>query len=190
MLEHTCNILNWNVRGLNNLARRKVVRDLVSETRATIVTLQETKLEMVDARMVTETVGQRFVNNFVALPAAGTRGGILLAVDEDHYRVTRSEVGIHTITATVEAVSGGEEWSITVVYGPQDDQEKLQFLGELRWISQDVLGKWLLIGDFNLILQARDKSNSNLNRRLMGAFRDVVHDLQLKELNLRGRKFT
>ena len=114
MLEHICNILNWNVRGLNNPARRKVVRDLVSETRATIVTLQETKLEMVDAWMVTETVGQRFVNNFVALPAAGTRGGILLAVDEDHYRVTRSEVGTHTFTATVEAVSRGEEWSITV----------------------------------------------------------------------------
>jgi hypothetical protein len=53
-----------------------------------------------------------------------------------------------------------------------------------------VLDKWLLVGDFNLILQASDKSNDNLNRRLMGAFRDLVHDLRLKELNLRGRKFT
>jgi len=66
----------------------------------------------------------------------------------------------------------------------------LQFLGELRWISQDVLDKWLIIGDFNLILHASDKSNDNLNRHLMGAFRDLVHDLNLKELNLRGRKFT
>lgn len=41
-----------------------------------------------------------------------------------------------------------------------------------------------------MILQACDKSNDNLNRRLMGAFRDVVRDLKLKELNLRGRKFT
>ena len=41
-----------------------------------------------------------------------------------------------------------------------------------------------------MILQARDKSNSNLNRRLMGAFRDLIQDLHLKELNLRGRKFT
>ena len=63
-------------------------------------------------------------------------------------------------------------------------------MGGLRWISHDVLDKWLLIGDFNMILHARDKSNLNLNRRLMGAFRDLIQDLQLKELNLRGRKFT
>jgi hypothetical protein len=49
---------------------------------------------------------------------------------------------------------------------------------------------WLLIGDFNMILQACDKNNSNLNRRLMGEFRSVVQDLDLKELNHKGRKFT
>ena len=104
--------------------------------------------------------------------------------------MTQSEVGVYTVTAKVAAVSSEEEWSITVVYGPQVDQEKIQFLGELRWISHDVLDRWLLIGDFNLILRASDKSNATLNRRLMGAFRDLVQDLQLKELNLRGRKFT
>lgn len=41
-----------------------------------------------------------------------------------------------------------------------------------------------------MILQACDKINDNLNRRLMGAFRQVVRDLSLKELNLRGHKFT
>lgn len=45
-------------------------------------------------------------------------------------------------------------------------------------------------GRFQHDLQACDKSNDNLNMRLMGAFRDVVRDLELKELNLRGRKFT
>jgi hypothetical protein len=48
----------------------------------------------------------------------------------------------------------------------------------------------LILGDFNMILQPEDKSNAILNRRLMGAFRQVVHDLSLKELPLRGRKFT
>jgi hypothetical protein len=30
---------------------------------------------------------------------------------------------------------------------------------------------WLLLGDFNMILQTEDKSNNNLNIRLTGAFR-------------------
>ena len=190
MLEYNCNILNWNVRGLNNPARWTVARDLVSETKATIVSLQETKLDQVNVALVNETLGPRFLQNFVVLPALGTRGGILLAVHDEHYKIVSADVGVHTITATVEAFAGGEIWCITVVYGPQDDQEKLQFLGELRWISQDVLDKWLIIEDFNLILHASDKSNDNLNRHMMGAFRDLVHDLNLKELNLRGRKFT
>jgi len=74
MLEHVCNILNWNVRGLNNPARRKVVRDLVSETKAIVVALQETKMEVVDTTIISEVLGQRFEDNFVVLPAAGTRG--------------------------------------------------------------------------------------------------------------------
>ena len=190
MLEHNCNILNWNVRGLNNPARRKVVKDLVQETRSTIVSIQETKLQDITPELVVEILGQQFVQNFAFLPADGTRGDILLATHDEHYRILQAEVGVHTVTATVAAISGGEQWSLTTVYGPQEDQAKIQFLGELRWISYAVLDKWLIIGDFNMILHAADKSNNNLDRRLMGMFRDLVHDLRLKELNLRGSKFT
>jgi len=49
-----------------------------------------------------------------------------------------------------------------------------------------VSDKWLVIGDFNMILSAEDKSNNNLNRRIMGAFRNMVNDLELKELQLKG----
>jgi hypothetical protein len=39
-----------------------------------------------------------------------------------------------------------------------------------------------------MILHAADKSNDNLNRRLIGAFMDVARDLELKELSLRGQE--
>lgn len=166
------------------------MKNLVNETRATIVTLQETKLEVIDRQLVCETLGDRYADNYVVLPAAGTRGGILLAVDRDHYSITLRELGIYTVTARIATCNGLVEWFLTAVYGPQDDQAKLQFLGELRWLKHSVSDKWLIIGDFNMILNATDKSNTNLNRRLMGAFRDAVRDLELKELNLRGRTFT
>jgi exonuclease III len=190
MIDQHCVLLSWNARGLNNKARRQVVKDLVTDTRATVVAVQETKLQVVDQAVVLETFGARFVDNFVALPADGVRGGILLAVDEDFYTLECTERGVHCITALIKSISGQVQWNITVVYGPQEDNEKLMFLAELRWMQQLASDKWLIIGDFNLILQAVDKSNSNLNRRLIGEFRDVVQDLELKELNLRGRKFT
>jgi exonuclease III len=47
MIDQNCIIFNWNVRGLNNEARRKVVRYMIGEYRATIIALQETKLHLV-----------------------------------------------------------------------------------------------------------------------------------------------
>jgi hypothetical protein len=84
----------------------------------------------------------------------------------------------------------GTKWQITVVYGPQGDAEKLQFLQELAAIPCPAHGRWLILGDFNLIYQAEDKNNSNLNRRLMGSFKAMIDDLNLKEIGLNGRRFT
>lgn len=39
----------WNVRGLNNPAKRKAVKEFLDSVRPNIVCLQETKLEVVDA---------------------------------------------------------------------------------------------------------------------------------------------
>ena len=190
MSEQKCLVLNWNVRGLNNKARRKVVKDLAQDTKCTIATLQETKLEEVTAQDISETLGIKFSKNFAYLPAQGTRGGALVAVDEDYYRISHSEFSEYTITVRVESTQCVSAWWITVVYGPQGDREKVQFLSERRTIKLLVGDKWLLLGDFNLVLQASDKSNDNLNRRLMGEFRSTINFLELKELNLRGRKYT
>ncbi|KAG2647915.1 hypothetical protein PVAP13_1NG002673, partial [Panicum virgatum] len=151
MIDQRCVLLDWNVRGLKNSARRKVVRDLAHDTGASIVCLQETKMQLIDRGVVVETLGQHFAEQFVFLPAVGTRGGALLAVDENYYRIVQFDVREHSVSAQLEPLMG-------------EDQAKLQFLQELRNLRNSIPEKWLVIGDFNLILQAQDKSNSNLNR--------------------------
>lgn len=76
------------------------------------------------------------------------------------------------------------------MYGPPDDALKVEFLQELRDVSDSLGGPWILLGDFNLTLQAVDKSNNRLNMRQMGCFRRIIDDLQLKEMHLNGRAFT
>lgn len=164
MIEQHSVIFNWNVRGLNSSARKKAVRDMVGEYRAP-VTLQETKLHVIDRQIVLDTLGERFADNYVYLPALGTRGGILIAVDNTYFKIVSNELGVHSVTAKIITAAGNGEWCLTAVYGPQEDNEKIQFLGELRWIHQNITDKWLLIGDFNMILRDGDKSNGNLNRK-------------------------
>jgi endonuclease/exonuclease/phosphatase family metal-dependent hydrolase len=76
------------------------------------------------------------------------------------------------------------------VYGPQLEGEKLQFMQELRDIRPMTYKRWVLLGDFNLIYKICDKSNGNVNRRLLNQFRQVLEELEVKELHLNGHRFT
>jgi hypothetical protein len=49
---------------------------------------------------------------------------------------------------------------------------------------------WAVGGDFNLIYKVEDKSNTNLDRLMMGRFQHFLNDLELQELPLIGRRST
>jgi hypothetical protein len=77
-----------------------------------------------------------------------------------------------------------------VVYGPQQEAEKRQLLSELSVRRSLCPGAWLVIGDFNMILHASEKNNSNLHDGIMARFRDFVSTEELKEVFMHGRRFT
>ena len=183
-------VLSANVRGLNGTGRRDAVRDLASDASATIVCLQETKLQNVDRSVVVDTLGLAFADNFVSLPADGTKGGIILAASSDFFSLTPAGATTNTISATITDREDGSTWGITGVYGPQGDADKYAFIEELHGLTTSRPARWLILGDFNLIYRAGDKNNGRLNRRLMGKFKSALDALRLRELRLTGKKFT
>jgi hypothetical protein len=60
-------------------------------------------------------------------------------------------MGNYSITAKVKHANGRPERSLTTVYSPMIDSEKLTFLSELQDIRQSRARPWLLSGDFNMI---------------------------------------
>ena len=76
------------------------------------------------------------------------------------------------------------------LYGPQADQEKIHFLGELREVRTACQGTWSICGYFNLIYQAEDKNNRRLNRSMMSHFRHFIDEVEVQELHLKGRLYT
>lgn len=61
---------------------------------------------------------------------------------------------------------------------------------ELRDLKQFMAPKWIVVGDFSLICRTDDKSNANVNLRIMGRFRAAIDHLELREINLVGRRYT
>lgn len=96
----------------------------------------------------------------------------------------------NTISVTVQDAKRDTTWTLTGVYGPQGELEKKMFLRELKQLKALALPRWLIIGDFNLIYKEQDKSNGNLNRRLMSRFPRTLNHLEVMEVPLLGRKFT
>jgi len=180
--------LIWNVRGLNDKARRDNLRKVVDDARPAVVCIQETKLAHISERDVISFLGRDFTN-FVYLPAQQTRGGILIAWRDGSFMVNHHRVHRHSVSVLF---SNNEDlaWWFTGVYGPQRDVDKLAFLEELREVRANCPGPWMLAGDFNMIYCSEDKSNENINRAMMGRFRRFVNDLELKEIPLLGRRYT
>jgi hypothetical protein len=65
----------------------------------------------------------------------------------------------------------------------------MQFLDDMKQHCP-VSTPALIVGDFNLILQAADKNTNNYNRRTMTAFRRFTNELELEDLYLHGRRYT
>jgi len=132
-------ILIWNVRGLNSVARRDAVRVLVDSAKIDIICLQETKMVAVSRQTILSMLGSDFDNNFICLPSVGASGGILIA--------WRCRLGAAQDTHSVSVQfcsANGNPWWLTCIYGPQNTQEKIQFYKNfgISEVNAQVPGWW------------------------------------------------
>lgn len=186
-MDDNLKLIFWNVRGLNRRAKRTDVRSVISSTSPCIVCLQETKLALVSSAIVFETLSNQF-EDFYLLPANGTRGGILLAWRHSSISLSNPTIGDHHVSAIILDTSGANPWWITGVYGPQGDDEKLEFISELQDLWSNMASPWLVGGDFNVIASAVDKNNTRLNYRKMNRFLHFIADQALHDIYLHGRR--
>jgi hypothetical protein len=79
---------------------------------------------------------------------------------------------------------------ITNTYGPTTNSLKNSFIAEIHMISCLYDIPWILIGDFNLLQDITESTSLNPNTYFMIEFNDMIHDLDLQELQLNGRLYT
>lgn len=142
MAAKNCNIICWNVRGLNDGAKRASVRNQILSIGATLVCLQETNITNWNQTLLTETVGPSMVYNAAHLPSIGASGGILIAASDQFFKVQQTNLTTNIVTATITMLAENISWSITGVYGPQTDADKVAFMQEILALRQQVLPAW------------------------------------------------
>ena len=93
-----------------------------------MVCLQETKIASWNHNLLVETVGPDMASNAVWLPSIGVCGGILVAAFDQFFKISQPYLTTNIVSAQIKMLANNEEWSITGVYGPQFDVDKILFL--------------------------------------------------------------
>jgi len=158
-------VLSWNVRGLGDDGKCKIVRDTLSARNITIACIQETKLRSVSPAKASFFLPPN-LSNFHCVDAAGTRGGILTAWDDRALAMTSFITRRHSLTLFFMSRASDATFAVTNVYAPADHHDSQHFLEDWIEVASHVDSNWLVAGDFNLTRNADENSNGTLHQNL------------------------
>lgn len=98
-------------------------------------------------------------------------------------------LGEFSVKFRIRTKEDGFQWALVAVYGAAQTEQKPAFLADLVRICDDTL-PLVVGGDFNIIRRADEKKNDNFDGRWPFMFNTIIESLNLREINLSGRKFT
>ena len=110
-------ILSWNVRGVNDKNKRKIIKALISSQKVDLVCLQETKMTEMSLGVMRSLGVGRFLE-WGALNAWGAAGRVVLFWDNRALELVRMDVGLFSISCRFKNCKDGFVWIFSGVYGP------------------------------------------------------------------------
>lgn len=116
-------IISWNVWGLNDLAKRRVIKASLRRWNPHVVCFQETKMQRVDRR---DSVGGGRWAEWEHFGAEGAAGGILVMWDSRVVSKMGTIVGVHSVSCLLKIVVNDKVWIYSGVYGPCSDTCRLE----------------------------------------------------------------
>ena len=122
--------------------------------------------------------------------AQGMSGGLWLMWNNSNINVKILNSSRHFIHGSVDEGSS-EAWLFTVVYANPNAILKKQCFEEVANLARNVRLPWMVIGDFNEILMATEKSGGvGVDNRRIHRFAKWVQECKLIDLGSKGPKYT
>ena len=182
------NIVSWNVRGLNDKDKCLRMRNLLRMWKADIICLQETKLAVINRRVIQSLWGNQHVD-WISLGSNGAAGGILLMWDKRVVEKVDEAAGYYSLSCKFRNVLDQFEWIFTGVYGRNLDSER-----GLLWEELSGLLSWwdapcCIGGDFNVVRFPHEKSGMVSFNFAMQEFNDFISECGLMDIHLEGGLF-
>ncbi|RVW43483.1 hypothetical protein CK203_095333 [Vitis vinifera] len=182
-------ILSWNVRGVNDRLKRKIIKSVIRSQKVDLFCLQETKVQVMSDEMVRSLGTGRYLD-WKMLNAKGTAGGVIICWDKRSLEILGVEEGQFSISCRFRNEGDGAIWVFTGVYGPFSREDREGFMGELGAIRGLWEEPWCLGGDFNITLYIDDRNRTGRITSAMRRFAQIIDELGLVDIPLQGGSFT
>lgn len=171
------------------MAKHDFLRDIAIDKNLDFIAILETNRRyFTDECLNTFCGGKEFCWHWI--PPNGRSGGVLLGVNSTIFAVQRTLVGEFHVKFHLKYKCDNFCWVLMAVYGVAQPEHKDCFLAELvKACSMETL-PIMVGGDFNLIRNPTEKNNDRYDSIWPLLFNACIESLNLRELELSGRKNT
>ena len=179
----------WNVRGIGSRAKKSMVRSLIIQERIDIIGLVESKHSDITLQDMHSCWGNRDVD-WLQVPAEeGGAGGLILAWLKESFTIVEHKSMQHWISVSGVLQKENYRCHICILYAPNDRHKRLEVWNQLRELQTARPEPWILLGDFNEVLQPQERRGNTLLTPSMRELAQLIQDIQLIDIEL-NVKFT
>ncbi|XP_061999255.1 uncharacterized protein LOC133716576 [Rosa rugosa] len=181
-------VLSWNCRGICNDTTTRALKDLISQNRPQIVFLCETKISLLsDFNALRAALGFPHASEVLS---NGLSGGLGMFWTDD-VQATIGTVSAHHMDLFADCGVGNPRWRLTGFYGYPRTGDRDRSWQLLRDLSDLDSLPWVVIGDFNEILNSSEKIEGPVQaEQQMRGFRDALGYGDLLDLGFQGPQST
>ena len=180
-------ILTWNVSGLNKARKQIEVARFISSHNISLFGLLETKVK----RQGLGALYQRLCPSwcFTHNLAWHKGGSIIVAWKSDELKVHINWCSSQVIHIKVTPLTG-EKIQCSFVYGASDKNGREDLFDQLANLKQQIMGPWLVIGDFNCIANLDERLGQRPRYHELEPLRRCMEICEIHDLKSTGRFFT
>ncbi|PNX99664.1 ribonuclease H, partial [Trifolium pratense] len=184
-------ILSWNCQGMGNPKTVRALNKLIANNFPDLVFIMETKLLSSKSMFLSRFKDTYKVHQIDCSTTGGGRAGGLLMM-WNHCNIDVNIINENFNYIDVQIDHNNIQWRATGIYGYPQNQNKLltcNLIDELAGSAQNP--RWLLFGDFNIILNTDEKLGGHTtDTNVITMFRNTINRCNLQDLGYLGEVFT
>ena len=178
----------WNVRGLNDLEKRRKVKDFISYHKIQLFSLLETRVKRANLGNIYLSLCPDW--NLISNHAHHYNGRIIVAWNPHVFTIDVLVMTDQFIHTEILVNATRMKFLCTFVYGQNNDQKRNCLWNFLSDTAAAHSKPWCVGGDFNAIMHYDDRTGSIVREKDIRPMANCMHQCRLHDVKSIGRFYT